>query len=265
MTNEEQEKIIANLKQNAMLRWLVATTKELAEAKEKIAKEAIEKFKKEKEAKVVNVDIRHQKLFEVAQKAYVYIQYGMKQSFLDLIYEIDSVDDVDEIPSVTPQNSKESYGTIKVEGADSSSYEALSRVTLLEHIEDIVDLVIKAYESNEKDISASRAATMCMLAFLHDVGKILPLMKKRKYNYVSTTHEERSKMFFDDFFKEKKYGDIEMRFLERVRKVLDVLDGNKENANIDAKRFMEFDHMARTIELHRIIEEEQKEKERKRE
>lgn len=224
------------------------------------------KIKKEKnidtsryEIVKVEVEMNSEKLFKIYIKIHQYFVKGYLK-FLDKLFEyLDSIDEIESIKSVTTKKELSIYQTKLPSGFDTSSYARLSQITLLEHIDDIVTMIIDDYEKNRINnkldwFTLSEMQQLILLALTHDIGKIIPLMESLNIDKGQKNHEERSAVFMQMFLEGGEYS-------ENLKKPLDRLLGNlvrisTDNTNSMVSRFLEYDAASRIFELKKLNERE---------
>lgn len=216
--------------------------------------------------KEIIVHFENKKIIKIYEKIWKYFNTSMLP-FLELILEqIDSVTDIEKVSSVTSTEEISLYKTrLKdIVNAEENSYDKLSKISLLEHIEDIVDLLIEHFEkvhNQEGDIAhpdlkwftETEMMNLLFLAITHDIGKILKLMEANGIARRDSTHEGRSVLFIEMFATEEDLTQEEEKSVDRLVKNLKKIESNSMDGTTVA-RFINFDSKARVIELQRLAE-----------
>ena len=207
----------------------------------------------------VEVHVESKKLFELFE---IYYQYftGEYLSFVSSLFKIiDQVEEIESIKSVTSLASESIYNSlIKKSNLKKNDYVRLSKITLLDHIKDITILIVKDIEDREGDreaLTESESQHLLLLALLHDIGKIMPLMSLYGIQKTEGTHEVRSRIFMDMIIEGGSYSETLLHPLKRIAKNL--LNMEKGETNGTISRFHEYDKRARLVELLRLKDEDQ--------
>lgn len=217
----------------------------------------------EHEIKTVDVDLNSDGLFSIYKKIYKF----MNKSNIDLVDKLfkilDSVGELDSASSVTTTHEISVYKTVlKDEGVKESSFAKLSKITLLEHVEDIVDCLVSDYEKNipgcddyKEWFSIAELRHLLLLAIAHDLGKIVELMKMFEISLGDKKHEERSMIFMEMVFEGGKYDEVATKTIQRLNAdLLRIVVGKNDTNSII--RFHGYDKQARIIELNRLAKTE---------
>lgn len=213
--------------------------------------------KKIKRKRTIKVPIKNNTLFRIYKEMCPFVQDSYLP-FVDAIMKVlDDVDEIENAPSVT---TREEASVMRVrfrtENFPESSFDKISKVTLVQHILDIVLLIIDKHNDNinpnsgikhDMTFSIAEVRQLLFLALTHDIGKLDNLTKKMKINFSDKNHEERSSIFFDMFIFDAKYGEHTMKQAKRVQENIKKMSCNEKNSTI--VRFNEFDALARVKEL----------------
>ena len=137
-----------------------------------------------------------------------------------------------------------------------SSFAKLSKVPLLDHIEDIVDLILLDDKKIDKEEWRTPTETehLLLLALLHDIGKVLPLMQRYNISRNEMNHEKRSLVFVKMLAEGGNYGENINAQLKRVVANLEKIAEGSSNATV--KRFLEYDEKSRVLEMEELLEKE---------
>jgi len=219
---------------------------------------------------IVNVDVsfENEYLFLIFKKIHPYLRERY-DSFIRKLFELlDKVDDIEKTSSVSTQDEISVYKVMfKDESFTPSSYDQLSKITLLEHIDDIVSELIQDYKKNElnrnteafdKTFTHTELEQQLLLAIFHDIGKIFNLMKKFGINFNDKNHEERGVIFLDILYEGDFLTDNEKKGILRLRGNMKLIAEKKIGTRNTLKRFHKYDSRARVLELNRLIEGEKR-------
>lgn len=203
----------------------------------------------------IEVEMRSEKLFNIYTKIYDYFEEGYLP-FIDLFFKhIDFVENIEDIKSVTINKNHSLYKTKLGKDFDKTSYARLSDISLVDHIEDIIDLLIEDYEQNKRTsemkwFSLAEMQHLLLLSLVHDVGKITPLMESMHINFSNKNHEERSSVFMQVLLESCEYSNELKRQLKRLYDNLNRIAEGKVNSTVE--RFIQYDSRARVLELDRL-------------
>jgi len=133
-----------------------------------------------------------------------------------------------------------------------TSYEIAAKTLLLDHIYNIIELVVIDYEKSEaneledKDkISKNEILHLIFLALFHDIRKIISLMDK--YNIgLDFSHEKRSFTFLEMFIEKYKKNDDIKRDMEKLSKNMQKLS-NSDSSGTLIKKFYAYNKRAQSI------------------
>jgi len=133
------------------------------------------------------------------EKFYHYFSGEYLEFVSSLFKIIDKVKDIEVIKSVTDIASISVYKSIvKKDNLPVTDYERLGRITLLEHVNDIVDFIIEDINDGrigkEDMLTESEGQHLLLLALLHDIGKIMPLVSLYGISKSNGSHETRSRI-----------------------------------------------------------------------
>lgn len=221
----------------------------------------------------VEVELSSDGLFSIYEKIYKFFNEIHLEFINKLFSIIDSIPDIDLVSSVTNKHEISVYKTdFSEENFSETSYGKLSRITLLEHIEDIVDILMRKWELKESRkgvdnewLSEAEMRQLLFLALFHDIGKSPELMKKYEINMSDKQHEERGHIFMEvmvenivDDSWNKDFQNEMKRLLKNLKKLAEGKISGKET-NSTLKRFHLFDKEARMIELGRLTKKEREE------
>lgn len=212
---------------------------------------------------IINVEVKTDSeiIFRIFIKIYPYLKDGYIDFINKLISSLDSVKNIDNISSVTKKDEISLYQVeLSSHNIAKSSFHKLSNITLLEHIEDICDCLIKDYterniNGKEKWFTHTEFQQLILLALVHDIGKITPLMDMYGIAFNNKNHEERSYIFFEMFLEGGNFNENITQQLKRLLENLKKISNDKKDTNT-IKRFLEYDIKARVLELSRLQKEE---------
>lgn len=237
------------LKELILTKAYLAITNTIKDGREKYNREQ----KENKEYVVVErlLSVGSSKLFSIYETMFDDYGESLHEFFNDAFSRVDEVEGIEEVASVSGAN--------KTDGKQSNiSYGNTAKTTLLDHIQNIVDLIKQDYEAVDEygnkrypELTKQEYLHLNMLAFFHDLGKIDALMKKFKVGF-DYNHEWRSYFWVKRIYtyftvKHDKYDKYTRDNVERLLKNLKYIAQSKHNKTIG--RFLKYDEAARELEL----------------
>ena len=217
-----------------------------------------------KESHVRKVDIKHEQLFSLFEIIYPFVSSEYPDFSIDLLEELDSYDDIEEVSSVSNyRKAYPSYNYVFEDGTDfeKSDFSALENTTLIEHLISLVKIIEDEFEHG-KNIAIDRVSlpVVFMLAILHDVGKIGSLCEKYSIDR-KHSHEERGYRFLKLFVEEKsvgRYSETERSNVAILLESMNSLSKKEKEGSFVVQLFNQFDELSRSRELAKFIKERKK-------
>jgi len=208
------------------------------------------------EIETIELNFKSTRLFSMYKKIYKYLQSHNLVLINQLFSILNDVVNLDDIPSVTSSFKVSHYNVYLSElGMPNTSFEKLSSISLIEHIEDIIDCLIEDYDKDEslEWLTKTEMQHLILLALYHDIGKISPLMSKYEIS-MSLSHEEKGELFISMIMEGGDFSDTTIRSLKRILKDMNMFVQGTSNSSV--ARFESYDNRSRVIELNRLAAKE---------